>query len=145
MGPYEMPFKDPEKRRQYKRAWKKTRLSRKTKGSPGGSPANPGTLDWDPTLAEFRLRTAQNVLELLDEQINAVRIDPLLGTKTLEKARCVGYLASVALRAVETGQLEDRIAALEGRGRQDEELRALESAIDEQGTESETNEGGGGI
>jgi hypothetical protein len=51
------------------------------------------------------------VLALLEEQVAAVRDDSEAGT--LEKARCVGYLAGVALRAIEAGDLAARIEALE--------------------------------
>jgi hypothetical protein len=60
---------------------------------------------------QFRLQTARDVLELVEEQVNAVRADAGLGT--IERARCLGTLAGIALRAVETADLEARLAALE--------------------------------
>jgi hypothetical protein len=61
--------------------------------------------------SEFRLRTARDVLELLEQQIEAVRNDA--EANTLEKARTIGYLAGVSLRAIEAGDLAARLEALE--------------------------------
>ena len=50
----------------------------------------------DPLLpTDFRVRTAYDILTLLDDQVRAVREDEELGS--LERARCIGFLASVAL------------------------------------------------
>ena len=59
----------------------------------------------------FRLKTADDVLALLEEQVAAVRADAEAGA--LEKARVVGYLAGVALKAIEAGNLAARIEMLE--------------------------------
>ena len=59
----------------------------------------------------MRLRTARDVLALIEEQINAVREEPEAGT--LEKARAVGYLAGIALKAVEVADLSARVEAVE--------------------------------
>jgi len=91
-----MPYKNPEKRRDYQREYK--RLQRLT-------PAQVSIP------LEFKLKTAQDILELLAEQISAVKRDPEAGT--LEKARTIGYLASIALRAVETAELEARVEEIE--------------------------------
>ena len=61
--------------------------------------------------ADFRLQRAADVLALLDEQVDAVRNETEAGT--LEKARCIGYLAGVALRAIEAGDLAARLEAVE--------------------------------
>ena len=60
---------------------------------------------------EFRLKTATDVLALIGEQIEAVRDDGQ--AKKLEKARCIGYLAGIALKAIEAGNMAGRIEALE--------------------------------
>lgn len=95
-----MPYKDPEKMRAYQREYK--RLQR------AGSRLTPGQ-----TLVplEFKLQTAQDVIDLLAEQIAAVKQDKKAGT--LEKARTVGYLLTIALKAIETANLEARIEAME--------------------------------
>ena len=59
----------------------------------------------------FRLKTAADVLKLLEEQVEAVRAEPEAGT--LEKARTIGYLAGVSLKAIEAGNLAARIELLE--------------------------------
>jgi hypothetical protein len=61
--------------------------------------------------APVQLKSAADVLAVLAEQVAAVRADAEAGR--LEKARVVGALAAVALRAVETGDLEVRIEMLE--------------------------------
>ena len=96
-----MPYKDPDKRRTYLREYR--RLQRAGNGTTPGQTRIP---------AEFRLKTAADVLALLQEQVEAVRSDPSVGT--LERARVAGYLASVALKAIEAGDLTARLEALEG-------------------------------
>lgn len=101
-----MPYKDPERQKAYLREYQRIRRA---------GLQTPGKTELPST---FRLQTAKDVLNLLQEQINAVRDDAEAGT--LEKARCIGYLAAIALKAVETANLEARIEALEavlkGRG-----------------------------
>ncbi|HEX2837183.1 MAG TPA: hypothetical protein VHN77_03545 [Phycisphaerales bacterium] len=56
------------------------------------------------------MRSARDVCGLLSETIHDVRtgrVDPRI-------ANTVGYLASVLVRALEVGELEERLAALEG-------------------------------
>jgi hypothetical protein len=60
---------------------------------------------------EFRLQTAADVIALIEEQVAAVRDDTT--TSTIEKARAIGYLAGVSLRAIEAGNLAARLEALE--------------------------------
>jgi hypothetical protein len=95
-----VPFTDPERRRAYQREYRRLRRA--------GRAETPARVELP---APLRIRTAVEVLGLIEEQVNAVRRDPDL--KSLERARCIGALAGVALRAVETGQLEQRLAALE--------------------------------
>jgi hypothetical protein len=93
-----MPYKDPEKRKAYQRDYSRRRRA----GSPKKSPSNlPGTL---------KVTTARDVLELLSETIGEVREAE---GETFVKARVIGYLAGVTLKAVETADLEARLAALE--------------------------------
>src|SRR5918995_7435979 len=95
-----MPYRDPEKQRDYQREYKRMQRA--------GSSQTPGQ-----TLVSlpFRLKTARDVLALIEEQVNAVREEPEAGT--LEKARAVGYLAGIALKAVEVANLSGRVEALE--------------------------------
>jgi hypothetical protein len=94
-----MPYKDPEARRTYDTAYKQLRR--------GGGPALSNPL----VPPEVRLQTARDVLALLAEQVNAVQAAP--DADPLEKARVVGFLAGVALRAIEAGDQQARLEALE--------------------------------
>jgi hypothetical protein len=98
-----MPYKDPETRRSYQREYK--RGARADASNPASTPRLtllPG---------DFRLKTAEDLLALLEEQVEAVRTAE--GVGPLERARCVGYLVGVSLRAIEAGQLAARLEALE--------------------------------
>jgi hypothetical protein len=64
-----------------------------------------------PATTPRRLQTLQDVIDLLEEQVEAVRRDA--GSAPLEKARVVGYLAGLARRAMETGTLAARLEILE--------------------------------
>jgi hypothetical protein len=57
------------------------------------------------------VRTAADVLAILGEQVAAVRADEHVGA--VERARAVGYLTSIALKAIEAGNLAARIEMLE--------------------------------
>src|SRR5690349_15989673 len=96
-----MPYSDPDRARDYQREYRRLRRAGDTCTTPGTSPLQ----------ADFRLQTAQDVLDLLEEQINAVRADTQAGK--LEKARTVGYLAAIVLKAIEAGNVAARIEALE--------------------------------
>jgi hypothetical protein len=58
-----------------------------------------------------RILKATDVLKVLGAQIDAVVADEKLGT--IDRARTVSYVASVALRAIESASLEERLAAVE--------------------------------
>jgi hypothetical protein len=94
-----MPYRD-ERQRAYNREWMRTRRTAES-GTPGGTPLP----------AEFRLRTAQDVIDLLSDQIEAVRDEEAVGT--LERARTIGFLAGIALKAIEAGNMAARLEALE--------------------------------
>jgi hypothetical protein len=96
-----MPFADPNKARDYQREYRRTRRT-------GDACTTPGTT---PLPLPFRLKTAADVLQLLEEQVEAVRGEQEAGT--LEKARTIGHLAGVALKAIEAGNLAARIEMLE--------------------------------
>lgn len=96
-----MPFADPERARSYQREYRRTRRA-------GDRCTTPGT---SLVPLSFRLQTAQDVIDLLEEQVALVRAEQSAGT--LEKARAVGFLAGVALKAIEAGNLAARIEMLE--------------------------------
>jgi hypothetical protein len=70
-----------------------------------------------------RLQTAQDVIDLLQEQVEAVRHEARAGT--IEKARALGYLAGIARKAIEAGNLAARLELLEAvlRQRKEKEQR----------------------
>jgi hypothetical protein len=94
-----MPYADPEKQREYKREWYRMRVA----GDPG-TPRNRVTAE--------DIKNAQGMLDVLAETIAEVRSSdaPLLA-----RARCIGYLVGVGLRAVEIASLEARLTELERR------------------------------
>ena len=57
----------------------------------------------------LRLRKPQDVLSLLREAAEAVRC----GRLDVRVANCLAYLRQVSLRAMEAGELDERVAALE--------------------------------
>ena len=59
----------------------------------------------------FTVEQAEDVRELLREQVDAVREDT--EASACERARCIGYLAGVLLRSVEATDLTARLEALE--------------------------------
>jgi hypothetical protein len=63
------------------------------------------------SLPPRQLQTAQDVIDLLQEQVEAVRHEARAGT--IEKARALGYLAGIARKAIETGDLAARLELLE--------------------------------
>jgi hypothetical protein len=63
------------------------------------------------SLAPRPLDTHQDVVDLLREQIEAIRLESLAGP--LEKGRVIGYLAGIARRTIETGRIAERLAMLE--------------------------------
>ena len=96
-----MPFSDPDRARNYQREYRRTRRA-------GDSCTTPCT---SPLPLPYRLQTAADVLALIEEEVEAVRSEAEAGT--LEKARTVGFLAGVALKAIEAGNLAARVEMLE--------------------------------
>jgi len=62
------------------------------------------------SLPPRQLQTAQDVIDLLQEQVEAVRHEARAGT--IEKARALGYLAGISRKAIETGNLAARLEIL---------------------------------
>jgi hypothetical protein len=58
-----------------------------------------------------RLQTASDVVDLLEEQVAALRLEQ--GMEAGAKARAIGYLAGIARKAIETGTLAARLDMLE--------------------------------
>jgi hypothetical protein len=96
-----MPYRDRNRANDYQREYRRARRS-------GDSCTIPCTT---PIPLPFRLETAADVLALIEEQVEAVRSETEAGT--LDKARCIGYLASVALKSIDAGNLAARIESVE--------------------------------
>jgi len=95
-----MPFADADRAKDFQRQYR--REQRVAAGCTSACTTLP---------IEQRLQTAQDVIDLLQQQVAAVRADRKAGT--LEKARAIGYLASIALRAIDAGNMAARVEALE--------------------------------
>ncbi len=103
-----MPYKDPELRKACSRESKrKSRSGASTRPPKNNLSSRAKDL---PFLEEIKVQRAQDLLDLLAEQINEVRFTK---ADELAKARCVGYLISVGVRLIETRDLQERVRALE--------------------------------
>jgi len=107
-----MPYADPARANDYQREYRRIRRAGDCRTTPGTAPL-PGA---------FRLKTAADVLAVLAEQVEAVRADKMVSTP--DKARCIGYLATVSLRAIEAGAVAARLEAVEASLRRQRALYA---------------------
>jgi len=98
-----MPYKDPEMKRAYNREYKRMLRGCQTQSQ---------TLQ---TLkVEYRIKNAKDVLELLERTIKEVEnLRCESNGEVLSKARTIGFLAGYLLKAIEIGELEQRISSLE--------------------------------
>jgi hypothetical protein len=58
-----------------------------------------------------KLQSPQDLVDVLEEQVEAIRAEPW--ADTLEKARAIGLLAEIARKAIEARNTADRIESLE--------------------------------
>ncbi len=93
-----MPYKDPERQREFQRSWQREKRAGEVKQTPSR------------TLNPEDIQTAKGLLGLLSQTIADVQST---GADTLIKARLIGYLVSIGLKAVETAGLESRLSSLE--------------------------------
>lgn len=99
-----MPYSDLQRQREAEAECKRRRRAAGDSGKPN-RPTRP-LID-----AATRLRTAADVLILIEDQVNAVTGDQDLST--VERARTIGYLSGIALRAIEAADLASRVEAIE--------------------------------
>jgi hypothetical protein len=92
-----VPYRDPQDRQRYDRDRK-----RRIRSGEGRLP---------PVDAPVRLRLVEDVEALLADAVGRARADSK--AKGVEKARALGYLASIALRLIEAHDLADRLEAVE--------------------------------
>ncbi len=70
----------------------------------------------NPVTPLLRIRTAQDVLQVLEAALREVQgLQRLTPTETMQKARVIGTVALTVLKALEVGTLENRVAELEAR------------------------------
>ncbi|MFJ7953970.1 hypothetical protein ACIQZG_20935 [Lysinibacillus sp. NPDC096418] len=61
-----------------------------------------------------RISKPQHIRQVLGQQINGLlEIEPGTTKERIDIARAIAYLSSVALTAINDGEMEERIAALE--------------------------------
>ena len=110
-----MPYSDPDKQRAAKAAWARQARAggstSRSQGDRGTSGGTAGSCRAAVTPLPYRVKTAEEILALLAESIGEVRAEREIGT--LERARTIGYLCGIALRAVETFNVEARLEAVE--------------------------------
>lgn len=94
-----MAYKDPEKRRAYMREYHRARRN-------GGQTPRNNLIP-----IEMRIQTAQDVLDLMNTQVNAVLNDKSI--TVLEAARCITYMCGTMLKAVEVVEMLPRLEAIE--------------------------------
>jgi hypothetical protein len=73
--------------------------------------------------APRRLESAQDVLALLQEQVEAIRAEAT--ADAVDKARAIGYVVGVAFKALELGTLTARLEKLEAAKAHAEDRAAL--------------------
>ncbi len=59
----------------------------------------------DVPLEPLSVKSTQDILALIQDTINRVRTEPM----THQKANCIGYLANIALKALEVGELDEKL------------------------------------
>lgn len=95
-----MGYKDPTKQREYQRNWQRSRRAGET-----------GKFKVLRVSSPEEIRTAHALLALLADLIREV-LESKQGDVFI-RARTVGYLISIGLRAVEVADLESRVGQLE--------------------------------
>lgn len=101
-----MAYADKDTQRAYNREW--MRMWRAGERNAGGTCGTPGGT---PIPLPFRLQTANDIIDLLSDQIEQVCSDQEI--TTVVRARTVGYLVSIVMKAIEITDLATRIEALE--------------------------------
>lgn len=56
-------------------------------------------------LPPISVRSIEDVLVLIEDTINRVRTEPI----THQKANCIGYLANISLKALEVGEIDEKL------------------------------------
>ena len=101
-----MPYKDPAKRREADRGRKREKRATARKAVESVADAK---ADKNAVVPED-IRTGGDVARLLAGEIVAVKAADV---DAIMRARAVGYLCGVLLKAIETGEIEKRLEELE--------------------------------
>lgn len=100
-----MPYKDQDKQREYQRKYQ--REYQRMKRAAGN---NSGFKVLTEDLTPEGLQTATSLLKLLGDTLYEVKSTQ---GDTFQKARVLGYLVRIGLKAVETADIERRLVELE--------------------------------
>ena len=105
-----MPYKSAADRAAAQRR-RRAERRRLTGGPPGEDPPDAPVADAvEPAVKPLPVTSAADVLVILAEALNAARSDPRATPQV--RARTIGYLAAIALKALEVGDLAKQIAEL---------------------------------
>lgn len=56
-------------------------------------------------MPHISIKNVDDVMALIEDTLNRVRTEPM----THQKANCIGYLANIAIKALEVGELDDKL------------------------------------
>lgn len=104
-----MPYKDPQKQREYKREWQRARRKECCQDPDGRS----GT----------QLQTPDDVITVLEVQVDALRRDR--GLKSTDRAKAIAQLAALTLKAIESRDIERKVEGIEAAVRMREPVKRL--------------------
>lgn len=92
----EMPYRDPEKQREYKRNWQREKRERDRQERAEGA----GT----------QLQSPDDVLEVIEEQVDALRRDRRL--RSTERAKAIALLTAQSLKVIEARDVGRKVAGI---------------------------------
>lgn len=111
-----MPYSDPDTQRKAKA--ESARRRRAQRRLANVEPGDCGTVDVDESvepmsarIASLRLRVPADAIRLLERAVATIEADTT--AREIEKGRALAYVASVALRAIESSDITKRLSALE--------------------------------
>ena len=91
-----MPYSDPEKQREYKRNWQREKRERDRQERAEGA----GT----------QLQSPDDVLEVIEEQVDALRRDRRL--RSTERAKAIALLTAQSLKVIEARDVGRKVAGI---------------------------------
>ena len=97
-----MPYKDPERQKEYQRQWQRARRAGNSEGFKVLRITSPEEIRTANALLTVLARLIKDVLETTEGDV-------------FMRARTAGYLISIGLKAVEVADLEARLTVLENK------------------------------